>query len=90
VYEIVSYNNRCTQPFKINPSELSWLSSLEQFEHWARRANNLRSAAYHVAEPCLRGGRTVDAARDNLIATNPGFSERTYERAIHYGYQMAR
>lgn len=90
VYEIVSYNHWCSEPFKINPSELSWLSSLEQFEHWARRANKLRSAAYHVGDAGLRGDGTVNAARDNLIATNPGFSEFTYKRAISYGYQMAR
>lgn len=90
VYEIVSYNNWCTQPFKINPGELAWLTSHEQFEDWVRRANKLRSAAYHVGDAGLREDGTVDAVRDKWIATNPGFSEDTYKRAISYGYQMAR
>lgn len=90
VYEIVSYNNRCTQPFKIKPGELAWLTSHEQFEDWVRRVNKLRSAAYHVGDAGLRGDGTVDAAREKWIATNPGFSEDTYKRAISYGYQMAR
>ena len=50
----------------------------------------LRLAAYSVGDAGLSKNGTYHEVRAKFIADNPGFSDETYERAISYGYFMAR
>ena len=89
---IVFYNyqfSRSDPERSIDPFEIFASVSRNEVQDWIDRSERLMSSNFAVGDAIVEKSGKYEEIRDNYIASNPGFSKRTYSHAIYLGASKA-
>lgn len=105
IFYITLHNRRMGRndaEFHIDPFELFPDEPREVIQAWISHARDLESGGYWVGDALVesvnkrgddeareRARQNYNNVRNNFINSNPGYSEKTYEHAIHLGASRA-
>ena len=96
VFSIVAYNEglggRTSGPGQIAIDPYSVFSDepRETVEMWVQRSNRLLTSNYSVGNALVCRHPDYARLKGRFVAENPGFSQDTYDHAIHSGAAGAR
>ena len=92
VYKIVFYNsqhsNRSSE-CQIDPFQVFDSASPEAIEDWIERTKRLLASNYTVGDAIVDKSDRANSLEAQYIASNPGFSAKTYEHAVWVGIGKA-